>query len=244
MPSQKSGVKTKYPDNRVKGRRRTIAVVSAVLAFISYGLKELAQERFKDLGDAVQAAESLYRTEQGQSTASIQLIQDALNEQIKEIREEQSNHPDKATVDYSDVIRTDSIQRQRMSGNLNVDYDDVSRLLDSLPRQGGSLRKQLEELKPTIADIKQHIDAALKPSPKHDWTRLIEIKLLEVRVALEEILVLVIGDSALTAAHKTEEAAEKLYHFLQWACYGLFTMAVVMGLYAAMTGMEGVAEIG
>lgn len=206
----------------------TLVIVSAVLAIVSYGLKELAKERVKDLGDGVQSAESQYLTEQRQSIVSLRLWQDELNQQIREIREAQAVHPDKQTVDYTDVIRTNLTQLQSIFGDLDMDYGSVSRLLDSLPRHGGALRKQLEQLRPGIDEIKQRVDETAKPSPKHDWTRLVEIKLMIARVAITETPVLLVGDAALTGAHKTREAAERLYHLLQWVCYGLFTMGVAL----------------
>ena len=130
--------------------------------------------------------------------------------------------------------------RRRVRGELNMSFDSVSRLLEALPGGGRALREQLNQLKPNIDDTNRRIVETLKPSPKHDWTRSVEMKVMIVLAIIPEIPIMIVADTALTQAHNTKEAADNLYRFAQWSTYFLFTLSVALGLYAALSGIKGI----
>jgi hypothetical protein len=127
-----------------------------------------------------------------------------------------------------------------MLADLKIAVDSVSRLIDALPSVGAKeFRHRLDRLKPDIEKADEQVTETLKPSPKHDWTRLAQVKLALVATLLAELPVLVLGDAVLTSIQRTREASERLYRFAQWVSYFLYTIGVALGLYAALSGIKG-----
>ncbi len=216
----------------------TFVVVTALLAVITFGLKEVLKEKVKDVGVAVASAESSYRTEQGWALVSLQTMLNVENEQHNSIKQVQTTSLEKNEVDYSDIIRTDSTQLQNLLGDLNTSVEGTSRLLDALPGSGRELRTQLDRIKPAVDEINQHALQTLRPSPDHGWTRAADLKLMIARVGIAELPVLALGDAALTLATKTRDAADRLYWILQWTIYILFAIGIALTSYAALTGAK------
>jgi hypothetical protein len=145
-----------------------------------------------------------------------------------------------ADRDYSDVIRSDSVQAQQILADLKITADSVSRLIDALPSVGAkAFRHRLDQLQPGIEAAGRQVTDALKASPRHDWTRLAEVKIAFIEGAIAQLPLLVLGDVVLTSLRQTKESAEKLYRFSQWASYFLYAIGVALGLYAALSGLKG-----
>jgi hypothetical protein len=103
------------------------------------------------------------------------------------------------------------------------------------------LRQQLEQLKSDVEKANQQVDEAVKPSLKHDWTRLAEVKIAIVSALLQKIPVAVVGDAALTRARAVRESAERISRVASWTGYILYTLGVALTLYAALSGIKGLS---
>jgi hypothetical protein len=102
------------------------------------------------------------------------------------------------------------------------------------------LRQQLGQLRPTIEKVNGEVKEALKPSPKNDWDRELQVEVALIEVGLAEIPVAVRGDEILTRAEQVKEGSEKLYRFAQGGSYFLYTLSVVLGLF----GVKDLSEAG
>src|SRR5882762_2895200 len=185
----------RFRPKRTTSRRQTLAIVSAVILLLTFTVREMLKEWAKDVTASAQAGEDIFRTETGQSTLSLQMLQ--LNQQLSAMKRE-STREAVEEQDYSDVIKNDLIMIQQVSAGLNVDVDSVSRLLEKLPFGAAYLRQELDQLKPNIEKAHQQVTEVLKPSLKHDLSRMLELKLTMITVLAQQLPVIVIGDQALT----------------------------------------------
>jgi hypothetical protein len=215
-----------------------LAIISALILVLTYFVKDMFKERARDVAASAASAENLYRTESGQSTLSLQLMQ--IGQQISVLR--QVNEPQVVGEerDYSDTIRLDSLRARQMSADLKSEVASLSRLIDGLPSdEAKEFKRRLEQLKPDIEKADQQVEEALKPSAKQDWTRLAQVKIGVVVPLLARLPVLILGDAVLTSIQRTRESAERLYRFSQWASYVLYAIGVALGLYAALSRIKG-----
>jgi hypothetical protein len=82
------------------------------------------------------------------------------------------------------------------------------------------------------------VNETLKPSPDHDVYRFVRIKMAMVMALLEELPVVVLGDAALSATRRVEEASEYLIRMCSRAIYVLGFLSLALGLYAAISGIS------
>lgn len=217
-----------------------LAVISALILVLTYFMKDIVKERAKDATSSADSAENLYRTEGGQSRLSLQIMQ--MQQQISALQQANAQQSTGAARDYSDAIRSDSVLAQQMLADFKIAADSVSRLIDAVPSvEAKEFRHRLDQLKPSIEMADQQVTETLKPSSKHDWTRLFQVKLALVDAAIAELPILVLGDSVMTSIQRTRDAYGRLYRFTQWASYFLYTVGVALGLYAALSGMKGLS---
>src|SRR5580692_5927628 len=185
------------------------------------------KERARDVAASAASAENLYRTESGQSTLSLQLMQ--IGQQITVLRQVSEPQVAGEERDYSDTIRLDSLRARQMLADLKSDVASLSRLIDGLPSdEAKEFKRRLEQLKPDIEKADQQVEEALKPSAKQDWTRLAQVKIGVVVPLLARLHVLILGDAVLTSIQQTRESAERLYRFSQWASYVLYAIGVAL----------------
>jgi hypothetical protein len=236
-PSKPKAKTTKQAQTRRKGMK--LAIATALILIVNFGIQELLKDRVKNLADSIKSGMSLYRTELGMSTLTLNSI--ALNEtnQLKEIEGIISPQVE-GERDYSDTIRRDLVMTQQLLGDLGSSVDDVARLLDTLPPNAEDLRKQLSETRSYVSKTDEQVGNVLQPSPEHDWKRAVNVKLALISEGVAEIQVAVLGDQVLTRAQKIKDAAETIYRFLQWVVYILYAMVVILGVYAARVGIKGV----
>jgi hypothetical protein len=220
-------------------RGKMLAILSALILVLTYFVKDMLKERAKDVAASAESAETLYRTELGQSSLATQVMQ--MRQQITAIQQEAAPEGQDGQRDYKDVINADSALARQILGDLNITTDSVSRLIGKLPSDAEDLRQQLDALRPSIEQANWKVTETLKPSPKHDWTRAVEVKMAFISSAIAEVPVLVVGDAALTRVRQAKESADKLYRFSQWASYVLYTIGVSIGLYAALSGIKGLS---
>lgn len=220
-----------------KSRKRqvVITIIGAVILFCTYTLKDVIKEKTKDVSDALQRAEDLFRTEGGQSLLSVHDLNFRMTDEFNQINQLEKNQL--LTSDYSNVIRNDLLMAQQMQGNLNTDFDSVSRFLDKFPSGNGDLLAQRDTLRPNIQKTNQQVSELLAKSPQgHDWVRFVQVKLAVVLAAAQEIPVAILGDAVLTRAKQIRERADKIYAFADWGSYCFYILGIGLGLYANLSG--------
>jgi hypothetical protein len=209
-----------------------------MILVLTYTTKDFLKEKTKDVSDSLLAAESLYRTENIQSSLSLQEIAYRQINQINQINKAEPAHPN-SEKDYSEMIRGDLVTVQQLLGDLNVDFDAVSRFIDKLPSGGASgLRQARDQIHQNVDITNQQVHDLVKPSPKHDWYRAVGVKLAIIMIATTEVPVQMLGDSVLTTAHRLQEAADRAYQFTVWSSYLLYVMGVALALYANLSGTQ------
>ncbi len=227
-------------------RRQNLAIVSAVIFLLTYSVREMIKEWAKDTSDTAQSAENLYRSELGQATISTQMLQiegqmnAARAEAVKEAGE--ASNQQAGEVDYSDIIKSDLLLMQQASANLNSEMDSVSRLIGKVTFGAEDLRQQLNQIKPDIEKSNQRVAKAWKPSAKNNWVRSVDVKLVMVGTLIAELPVLMVGDRALTRIRWSEEIADRIYRFSRWVGYALYSLSILVALYAASSNPEGLEE--
>jgi hypothetical protein len=184
----------------------------------------------------VESGEALYRTESGQSTLSVQMFQ--IQQQFTTMKQAAANQAEESERDYSAVIADDLRRAPQIRAHLNSIVSSLERFIDKLP-DARNLRQQLEQLKPNIVKANQQLDEAVKPSPKHDWTRLAEVKIAMSICLLQQIPVLLLGDATLTRARTARESAERISEVTSWVGYVLYTLGIALALYGTLSGIKG-----
>jgi hypothetical protein len=221
-------------------RRATLTIISAVILVLTYTMHDLAKEKTKDLSDSLRSAEALYRSELG---LSILATQDIAYKQLSHIREINAiNSQPQRNRDYSDIIGSDLLTLQQVLGDLNSNFDSVSRFLAVFPPGGDDLRKERDLIRASVDKTNQQVKGVLNSSERHDWVRAVEVKMAIVVAAIQGIPVSVLGDAVLTRSQKFQETLDKLYRFSGWASYVLYCLGVGLALYANLSGTKSLGE--
>jgi len=215
-----------------------LTIISAAILLLTYTAKEVVKEKTKDQADSLRSAEALYRSELGLSTLSAQDLAFRTTNQISEINQIKKTESE-AQRDYSDVIRNDLVMAQQILGDVNASFDSVSRFMENLPSGAHDLRQVREMLRPGVEKINKNVSELLKPSPTHDWTRAVQVKVAIVMAATEELPVTVLGDQVMTRSQRVQEACDRMYRFSGWASYFLYAIGVALALYANLSGVKG-----
>lgn len=212
-----------------------LAIIGAVILVLTYFVKDMLKEKAKDVSASVESGEALYRTESGQSTLSIQMLQ--IQQQFTAMKQAAAEQAKDGERDYSAVIGDDLRRAPQVRAHLNSSVSSLERFIDRLP-DATHLRQQLEQLKPNIEKANQQADEAVKPSPKHDWNRLAEVKIAMSICLVQQIPVLLLGDAALTRARMARESAERISEIASWVGYVLYTLGVALALYGILSGIK------
>jgi hypothetical protein len=213
---------------------KRLAITSAMILLLTYAVKEVLKENLKELQGSLASAEAQYRTELDQSTISLQIL--AVQEQIENLKLESERGRKDPNRDFSGLIAQDTARAQQVRAHLDSSLDSVSRLIDKFPSGAQDLRKLRDQVRQNLEKTDEQITGMLKARPEHDVGRLVEVKIAMVLTLVQEVPVAVLGDVTLTAAHRVQEAAERLIRVCTWATYILFVLGLGMGLYATLGG--------
>jgi uncharacterized protein YlxP (DUF503 family) len=222
------GSRTRKHKQRVT---KGLAIASSVILLLIFGIKEVLKDNLKDLRDSIGSAESLFRVEEGQSTLSLQIF--VAREQAELDRLKSDPHRD-----FSSMIAQASTEARQAKGDLDVNFDSVSRLIDKLPSGARDLRQLRDTVRQAVEKTDHQVDTALARKSANDNWRFAEIKMAMLFALVQEISVTLLGDAALTAAQKVESALETLVRICSRAIYILMFTLLCLGIYAAITGRK------
>lgn len=213
-----------------------VAIISAVVFLCTFVVKDILVRKLKDRCESLTSAETKYVGYLGQSGLSVQMLN--FQQQLETNRIEilrASHNPDH---DYSSLILQNVIAAQQVKNDLAATFKGLSDLIDALPARAQVLRQSRDKMREEIQGREQEFGDTLKPTPQHGWTRLAEVKLTMVAIAMQEAPVLVLGDAALSVVRRMREAYKRL---LAWST-GLFWFLGLLGaglaIYAAMAGIK------
>jgi hypothetical protein len=217
--------------------RVALIITSAVVCFLTFLARDFIKERTKDIADSLQSAENMYLSESAESTRSTQDLTFRITGQLSEINRIKETDP---KHDFSPIIRTDLLICQQVRGDLNGDFDALSRFLDKLPYRADDLKKERENLKSSIDKINQQVSVWITDSSdkRNDWVRASQIKLAIALAGTQEIPVAVLGDAVLTRSREIRERAEKTYQVARWSTLTLIVMGILVALYGALSGTK------
>jgi hypothetical protein len=221
---------------------RAFAIASAVILLFTFAVKEILKEHLKELHDSLASAESQFRIESGQLTISAQMLLAQQQAELSKIQEEKANGRLDPNRDYSALIAQDIITAQQAVAQLNSEFDSVSRLIDAMPPGAKDLRALRDQTRMSVDKVSGDVNETLKPSPDHDVYRFARIKMAMVMALVEELPVVVLGDTALSAARRIEEASEYLIRVCTRIIYVLGFLSLALGLYAAISGINSSAS--
>ncbi len=207
-----------------------------MILILTFIVKEIIKENLKDLHDSLAQAETRFRTENGQSTISAQIL--ITQQQIENLKLQDETDHKKADRDFSALIAQDIGTAQQALAQLNSDFDSVSRLIDALPSGSKELRQLRDQTRASVENVNKQVNEMLKPKPEHDVYRFVQVKMAMVFALLEEIPVTVLGNAALTAARRVQDACEYLIRLCSRLIYFLGLLFLGSGLYAVITGIK------
>jgi len=216
---------------------KRLAVASALLLLLIFVVKEILKDNLKELHDSIASAESQFRTEEGQSTISAQIL--VAQEQTELDRLKSSPDRNRPHRDFSSLIVEDTAQAKQAKSDLNADFDSVSRLIDKLPSGARDLRQLRDQVRQHIDTTDRRITDALKPEASDDdLYRFVKAKMALLFALTDEIGVTMLGDAALTRAQRAEAAQETIIRVCSWILYALTLTLLSLGVYAALTGTK------
>jgi hypothetical protein len=215
---------------------KRFAIGSAVILILTFIVKEIIKENLKDLHDSLAQAETRFRTENGESTISAQIL--ITQQQIENLKLQDEATHGKSDRDFSALIVQDTGTARQTLAQLNSDFDSVSRLIDALPSGAKDLRQLRDQARVSVDKVNGQVNEMLKPKPDHDVYRFVQVKMAMVFALLQEIPVTVLGDAALTTAHRVQDACEYLIRLCSRMIYFLGLLFLGLGLYAVITGVK------
>ncbi len=214
------------------------AIASGVILILTFIVKEILKENLKGLHDSVAQAESQFRTESGQLTVAGQILLVQQQAETFKFQEEALKKTPDPNRDYSALIAQDIVSAQQAVSQLNSEFDTVSRLIDALPPEERELRQIRDTLRTSVERVVRDTQGALTPRPDHNVGRFVQVKMAMVMAFLEELPVVMLGDSALTTAQRVEGESERWIRVCSRAIYVLGLLGLSLGLYAAIAGIK------
>jgi hypothetical protein len=211
---------------------RRLAAASAVTLLLTFVVKEVLIENLKGRHASLASAEAQYRYELGQSAISVQILN--TRQQIENLRLQMAEARDDPRRDYSSLIQQDTLEGWQVEAELDASLDSVSRLIDRLPPGARDLRNFRAQVHGQVEAADQQVKEMLKPKPQHDVGRFMEVKLVTVMILVQELLVLFLGDQALTRARKVLNTEETLMRLCTTVFYVLGFLTAGLGIYAAV----------
>jgi hypothetical protein len=219
-------------------KRLTIAAV--LIAGLTYGVKEILRANLQELHDSLARAESQFRIEGGQSAISVQILRAQQQVETLKLQDEAAQGKIAPHRDFSALIAQYTGAAQQTLGQLNGNFDSASRLIDAMPSAAKDLRTLTlrEQTRASVDKVNEQVKELLKPSPEHDVYRFARVKMALVIALVEEVAVLVLGDAAVTAARRMQDATEYWIRACSGAIYALLFLGGALALYAAITGKK------
>jgi hypothetical protein len=219
---------------------RIIAVVSAILLFLTFVIKEVLKDSLKDLHDSVAQAESQFRIESGQSDFSVQMLLRQQQDEILKLQEDKRRN--ELGENLPALIAQDTASARLAWANVNANFDAVSRLIDRLPSGAKDLRQLRETVRTSISYTNDQANKALNAKTTDDVNRFVVVKGESVIALLQKIDVILLGDAALTRAHQVQEATEYLIGTCTRASWVLGILGAALGIYSAVTTIKSGAS--
>jgi len=217
---------------------RCLAIASAVILLLTFILREILKDNLKELHDSLARAESEFRNESGQAVISLQILTGQEQAELLRIQAEKQAGKIRRTQDFSDLIAQDTNLAQQALADVNNDFDSTSRLIDAFPARTKDLRNLREHVRGQLEKMNAQVRETLKPTPEHDLSRFVAVKVAMISALLEGIPVAILGDAALTAARRLQEASEYLISICSRAIYFLGVLGLLFGVYAAIAGIK------
>jgi hypothetical protein len=214
-------------------KAKYLAIASAVLAGLTWLSKEVITENLRESHDAVTTAEARLHNETGQSVIELQNL---TTQQLLEVSELKSANKD-PNHDYSQLILRDTAQARQIQADVRGSLDNASELIDALPSTCKWLREERTKTSALVDKNDTALTTALAPTSNHDWTRLVEVKLLLIQTVVAEMSVAILGGEAADAAKKVTHAFDLLIKISKFLTYAFGLCAVLLGIYAAATGV-------
>jgi hypothetical protein len=221
-----------------KKRKTHLIWIGFFIALLSFVSKEVS-ESLEKTKQAMETEIGSYRTYLGQSTTQMQILES--RQQLELMLRENSSRNKKEPDDQRDftttIARDTSAVREAMA-DTQVNLEDVSRLIDTLPMFSQGAREQLDGLTRKVQESNKQIESSLTPSPRHDWSRAVEVKIDVIMPLLDDASVSLLGD----AVQKQAEAQIKILSFLQTVTKLCWRVLIVLGLllvlYGYLTGQK------
>ena len=217
---------------------KAFAIASAVIFLLTFIVREILKDNLKDLHDSLAKAESEFRNESGQSLISLQILTSQEQAELVRLQEGKRAGKFKATQDFAALIAQDTGRAQEILAGVNSDFDSASRLIDAFPRRARDLRNLREQVRGPLEKMNVEVRETLKPTPEHDLSRFLAVKVAMISTLLEAIPIAVLGDRALTSARRLQDASELLISICSGAIYFLGVLGLLLAVYAAIAGIK------
>jgi hypothetical protein len=224
--------------NEKRKRRITLNVASALILLLTYVCKEVLVGELKEVTDSLQTAQSKIDTQRSEGTISFQIMN------LREQMELNQAKDERASQDYSATILQDSLLARQALDILNVDFENVSQLVDKLAfvDVNGDLRRMRDQQREQVAKANKDVNEALMPSTKHDIGRMGRVKVALIEPLVYELPVVILGSSAMTTAKRVQDLIEKVRRFLTRLSYVFYVIGVGLALYANLSGGKAIQE--
>lgn len=201
-------------------------------------VREILKDNLKDLHDSLAKAGSEFRNESGQSLISLQILASQEQAELLRLQEEKQAGKVKTTQDFAALIAQDTSRAQEILADVNIDFDSASRLIDAFPASAKDLRNLREQVRGPLEKMNVQVRETLKPTPEHDLSRFVAVKVAMVSTLLEVVSIAILSDTALTAAHRVQDASERLISICSRAIYFLGVLGLLLAVYAAIAGIK------
>jgi hypothetical protein len=217
---------------------KRLAILSAVLALVSYVSKDILADHVKGLHDSIEKAEANFDKESSQSDLYLQTL--AIQHELEAIKLQNDPNIKSPKKDFSYYISLAVSQVRGVESHIDLQFENLAHLVGTLPdiQSKTQLRHMMDEAKPKIEQAKKNTEDALKVTSDHDQFRYIQIRIAEVLELLQGIQVALISDLALTEARRIEGVYEARTKLCTWLTYALGLSSLVLGLFAASRGLK------
>ncbi|MGA2608324.1 MAG: hypothetical protein ABSH01_12825 [Terriglobia bacterium] len=231
----------------------TWTLLGAGLVFLTFVVKEIFSEHLKDLGGALNNAESVYTLHQDSDLLWAKLME--MEAQLAALEDKLDPAGPVSGKTVTNRLQNAIKMVGDLMSNSKIWFDQVSRLLERLPSRHKSLRIARDQLATEIKKVEDAVKAAKaasgsttpgKDSPNQaagisdkvgEVLELVNVTILQVKIA-------VFTDQVLETVRTAQKRADSQYKWCARTSYLLYAIGWALALIAQLHGGGDILKVG
>jgi hypothetical protein len=236
--------------NRLQKHAHTLLLISAIIVFSAFIVRDELRERAKELENSISSAQTFFATRQDIHIVMDQMkALDDLDTEILLLTYYSGDPmPQKITIGENRTRAQQVLGIGSYAGSFDASVDNIRHLLDELDPDPGDAKRindlisRSTSVQKECADLSRGLDSTFDVSTyiTHDFSRLTNEKISTIRDESLSVSkdIQALSTEVLIKAKHAEEDAKRRYKFVDWLSIGLVAAGLGVALVARLFGVD------